>query len=205
MWDTAGQEEYDTLRPLSYPGTDICLICFSINSPGSLENAKQKWMPEIKLHMENTPVLLVGLKADLRTDENTIQSLKSRNQSPVTFSQGVRMARDIGAASYIECSAREQQGLRLLFDKAIEFVLCPEQPKTDSFFSWGTAGTLFSCNKASDNSGIVRPGPVRQVRPSPARGPQCCFTCRCSSHRPRPLWQTSSHLYNSSLLVPPQI
>jgi small GTP-binding protein len=38
LWDTAGQEDYDRLRPLSYPDTDVILMCFAIDSPDSLEN-----------------------------------------------------------------------------------------------------------------------------------------------------------------------
>lgn len=46
LFDTAGQEDYDRLRPLSYPQTDVFLVCFSVTSPASFENVKEKWFPE---------------------------------------------------------------------------------------------------------------------------------------------------------------
>lgn len=42
LWDTAGQEEYDRLRPLSYPETDLLFVCFAIDCPVSLENVMDK-------------------------------------------------------------------------------------------------------------------------------------------------------------------
>merc|ERR1711909_97215 len=48
LWDTAGQEDYDRLRPLSYPDTDVILMCFSIDSPDSLENIPEKWTPDVR-------------------------------------------------------------------------------------------------------------------------------------------------------------
>jgi small GTP-binding protein len=42
LWDTAGQEEYDRLRPLSYPETDLLFVCFAIDCPNSLENVIDK-------------------------------------------------------------------------------------------------------------------------------------------------------------------
>ena len=47
MRPTAGQEDYDRLRPLSYPDTDVILMCFSVDSPDSLENIPEKWTPEV--------------------------------------------------------------------------------------------------------------------------------------------------------------
>ncbi|PRD27910.1 UNVERIFIED_CONTAM: Rac1 [Trichonephila clavipes] len=75
LWDTAGQEDYDRLRPLSYPQeklffkivknvvffqTDVFLICFSVVSPSSFENVTSKWYPEIKHHCPDAPIILVG-------------------------------------------------------------------------------------------------------------------------------------------------
>lgn len=62
LWDTAGQEDYDRLRPLSYPDTDVILMCFSIDSPDSLENIPEKWTPEVRHFCPNVPIILVGNK-----------------------------------------------------------------------------------------------------------------------------------------------
>eukprot|EP00621_Florenciella_sp_RCC1693_P011419 CAMPEP_0182523266 /NCGR_PEP_ID=MMETSP1323-20130603/915_1 /TAXON_ID=236787 /ORGANISM="Florenciella parvula, Strain RCC1693" /LENGTH=179 /DNA_ID=CAMNT_0024731587 /DNA_START=73 /DNA_END=611 /DNA_ORIENTATION=+ len=64
LWDTAGQEDYDKLRPLSYPLTDCFILCFSVLNPESLQNAKSKWLPELEKHSPGTPVVLVGTKID---------------------------------------------------------------------------------------------------------------------------------------------
>lgn len=58
----SGQEDYDRLRPLSYPDTDVILMCFSIDSPDSLENIPEKWTPEVKHFCPNVPIILVGNK-----------------------------------------------------------------------------------------------------------------------------------------------
>ena len=48
LWDTAGQEDYDRLRPLSYPGTDVFLVCYSMVDPESFKNVQKKWLKEIQ-------------------------------------------------------------------------------------------------------------------------------------------------------------
>ena len=75
LFDTAGQEDYDRLRPLSYPQTDVFLVCFSVVSPSSFENVKEKWVPEITHHCQKTPFLLVGTQIDLRDDAATVEKL----------------------------------------------------------------------------------------------------------------------------------
>jgi len=119
LWDTAGQEDYDRLRPLSYPQTDVFLVCFSVISNSSFENVKTKWVPEIQHHAPNVPILLVGTKSDLRKDDNTIKQLNSRQQSMVTVDGAQRMAKEIGAVNFLECSALTQEGLKQVFDEAI--------------------------------------------------------------------------------------
>uniref|UniRef100_A0A671XWG2 small monomeric GTPase n=1 Tax=Sparus aurata TaxID=8175 RepID=A0A671XWG2_SPAAU len=96
LWDTAGQEDYDRLRPLSYPQTDVFLICFSLVSPASFENVRAKWYPEVRHHCPNTPIILVGTKLDLRDDKDTMEKLKEKKLSPITYPQGLAMAKEIG-------------------------------------------------------------------------------------------------------------
>jgi len=129
LWDTAGQEDYDRLRPLSYPQTDVFLVCFSVISTSSFENVKTKWVPEIQHHAPNVPILLVGTKSDLRKDENTVKQLNSRQQSMVTIENAQRMAKEIGAVNFLECSALTQEGLKQVFDDAIRAAMSkPNKP-----------------------------------------------------------------------------
>lgn len=130
LWDTAGQEDYDRLRPLSYPQTDVFLVCFSLVSPPSFENVRSKWYPEINHHAPGVPKILVGTKLDLREDQNTIRKLSERRMAPVTYQQGVTMSREIAASKFLECSALTQKGLKNVFDEAIRAVLYPSaKPK----------------------------------------------------------------------------
>ncbi|KAJ9060331.1 Rho GTPase protein rac1 [Entomophthora muscae] len=129
LWDTAGQEDYDRLRPLSYPQTDVFLICFSLVNPASFENVRTKWHPEISHHAPNIPNILVGTKLDLREDKDTVEKLKAKKQAPITYPQGLQMAKDVNAVRYLECSALTQKGLKNVFDEAIRAVLCPQKTK----------------------------------------------------------------------------
>ncbi|EDQ99670.1 uncharacterized protein LACBIDRAFT_192259 [Laccaria bicolor S238N-H82] len=119
LWDTAGQEEYDRLRPLSYTESHIILIVFSIDFPTSLANVQDKWYPEVAHFCEGTPLILVGTKTDLRRDEQTRRMLGAQGQVPVTSEQGAAVAREIGA-KYVECSAKTGAGVQEVFNLALK-------------------------------------------------------------------------------------
>lgn len=126
LWDTAGQSEYDRLRPLSYPQTEIFLCCFSVVSPDSFENVRSKWIPEIYHHSpKDILILLIGTKLDLRDDMDVLDKLSDRNQKAVTPEQGKRLAKELGLVDYQECSAATQAGVSEIFDFAVRSVLNP--------------------------------------------------------------------------------
>jgi len=135
LWDTAGQEEYDRLRALCYPQTDVFLICFSLVTPNSFENVKLRWWPELKHHCPDTPYLLVGTKLDLREDPQALETLKKQKLAPITTEQGRAVGEEIAAVAYIECSAMTQKGLKAVFDEAAKAVIKvenKEEPAPDS-------------------------------------------------------------------------
>lgn len=129
LWDTAGQEDYDRLRPLSYPDTHVFIVCFSVVSRASFQNITSKWMPEIQQHCAGTPCILVGTKIDLRKDSDTLKRLVQQNQQPLTEVDGQRMANSIGAVTYLECSALTGEGLKSCFDAAIRIAIKGTRPR----------------------------------------------------------------------------
>jgi small GTP-binding protein len=138
LWDTAGQEEYDRLRALCYPQTDVFLICFSIVDPASYDNVKQKWWPEIKHHCPETPIVLVGTKYDLRTDPKVLEELTKKNLAPITKEQGSQLCKEINATSFNECSALTQHGLKPVFDAAARAFVGSNSPTGGSSDANGT-------------------------------------------------------------------
>ncbi|KAH0794036.1 ras-like GTP-binding protein RhoL isoform X2 [Histomonas meleagridis] len=119
LWDTAGQEELENIRTLSYPGTDIFLLCFSVVDRSSFENIKNKWVEEVKLNSKQPVILLVGTKTDLRSSTPPDQC--------VSYEEGVMMAKQIQAFDYAECSALKNEGVKEVFDKAIVKSISPNQ------------------------------------------------------------------------------
>jgi len=115
LWDTAGQEEYERLRPLSYAQSHVVVIAFSIDTPDSLDNVETKWAEEVRnINGTAVPVLFVGCKRDLRDSYEGEDKAKKF----VTTAQGQHMSSSIGARAYFECSALLNSGVDEIFEAA---------------------------------------------------------------------------------------
>jgi Rho family protein len=125
LWDTAGQEEFDRLRSLSYSDTHCIMLCFSIDSRDSLENAQTKWVSEIVDHCEGVKLVLVALKCDLRNadEANGDEEPASGRKRLVTYDEGLAVAKQIGALRYLECSAKNNRGVNEAFTEAARCAL----------------------------------------------------------------------------------
>ncbi|KAK8483175.1 hypothetical protein V6N13_058943 [Hibiscus sabdariffa] len=142
LWDTAGQEDYNRLRPLSYRGADVFILAFSLISKASYENVAKKWIPELKHYAPGIPIVLVGTKlgmmilsplilgSDLRDDEQFLHD--HPNAIPISTAQGDELKKQIGSSAYIECSSKTQQNVKAVFDAAIKVVLQPPKNKQKS-------------------------------------------------------------------------
>ena len=115
LWDTAGQEDYDRLRPISYVNINVVVMCFSIDNPESLDNALTKWAPEMAQFCPGVP--------------DVIQMLAKIKQAPVTPEQGRDLAYKINAHTYMECSAKTNDGVKDMFDTATRAALYGEKGK----------------------------------------------------------------------------
>lgn len=118
LWDTAGQEEYEKLRPLSYSDTDVILLCFSIDAPSSFVNIPEIWIPEVEYFCPNVPIVLVGTKKDLRHNPYVLKDLAKKRQEPVQYDEGVNMCKKLKLFGYVECSALNNDNVHKVFDTA---------------------------------------------------------------------------------------
>ncbi|ODV67690.1 hypothetical protein HYPBUDRAFT_137261 [Hyphopichia burtonii NRRL Y-1933] len=136
LWDTAGQEEFDRLRSLSYSDTHCIMLCFSIDSPDSLENVQSKWVGEIADHCEGVKLVLVALKCDLRNNEdndieqNSPEDDSYQQSNPyqklkrlISYEEGLQVAQKVGALRYLECSAKKNRGVNEAFSEAARCAL----------------------------------------------------------------------------------
>uniref|UniRef100_A0A183TZC0 Ras-like GTP-binding protein Rho1 n=1 Tax=Toxocara canis TaxID=6265 RepID=A0A183TZC0_TOXCA len=131
--DTAGEDDYNTLRPLSYPDADVFLACYSVERPESIKNIREKWIPEIRRFCPEVPILIVGNKKDIRNERErqkrmpNVENECSTSHNPggvlVDLDEAAACAKEFGAYKVIECSAKTKEGVRHVFDTAIRIAM----------------------------------------------------------------------------------
>ena len=152
LWDTAGQEDFDRLRPLSYPETDVFIVCFSLANANSFENARTKWVPEVRHYCPNAKIVLCGCKSDLAEDPKAAATLAAKGHRIVTDGEALALASSLRLAAYQRCSALTQKHLKMVFDAAIKAVLSPP-PVPKKMRRWGLS--VFCGGGAAD---VAEPG-----------------------------------------------
>lgn len=135
LWDTAGQEDYDTIRPLSYKETDLVLLCYTIENKKKIPNISRKWLMEIKNYCPGSQFFLIGLKKDIRdTEDPTVDK-----SLVITEEDGRKIAEDINALKFFECSARTGENVNVIFDEAAKYIWdtkqAPYASQSCGFFS----------------------------------------------------------------------
>ena len=140
LWDTAGQEDYERLRPLAYAKAHVILIGFSVDTPDSLDNIKHKvcrkgnifsdpclilsqWIEEANERCPGVPVIIVGLKKDLREDPLAQEEMRKKSLHFTTENQGHQASKEMGARRYLECSSLTGEGVDDVFEAATRAAL----------------------------------------------------------------------------------
>lgn len=131
VFDTAAQTQFDRLRPLEYPGTDVFLLCYSVDDRQSLQNAQSKWLSEVHFHCSQTRRVLAACKVDLRDDWSGPTACTSTDE-------GANAARYVGALAFVECSAQSGVGVDDVLDQLVRVALTAH--------SAGKAQRLKSCD-----------------------------------------------------------
>lgn len=103
LWDTAGQEEYERLRRLSYQDANVVIVAYSVDAPESLLNIHEVWAPEVMTYAPHASIILVGLKSDIPNPQ--VNPLNAFNVS-----------QSIGAVAHLTCSSMMMYNVNELFN-----------------------------------------------------------------------------------------
>ncbi|VDP76823.1 unnamed protein product [Echinostoma caproni] len=196
LWDTGGQEEFDQIRQLAYPGASLILLCYAVDCPTSLDNIIQTWVGEVRNYCPHIPLILVGCKSDRRF---VCPSSYSSNQihygspagllTPIKPEKAQWVSRQIGAQVHIECSAYNRSNVETVFELAARFILdlCVERPRTisirrmlsfnrDKSLNNGNAGYTSHNSQSQQSKQCISQCLPSSKRKRVSRGPFSCFS-----------------------------
>lgn len=121
LYDTSAQEDYDRLRPLSYIGAEVILLCFRANNPTAETKGRilQKWTPELSRFCPGVPIVLVGLNHPDDSDEEEMMSGREQQDDEPFVPFSIR--KEIGSSKYFFCDPYSGFGV----DELLEYVSNP--------------------------------------------------------------------------------
>ncbi|GBM15138.1 Cell division control protein 42 [Araneus ventricosus] len=117
--DTVTFESVARMRPMFYRDAQVFLACFSVVLPSSVESLETQWIPEITYYCPETPYILVGTQIDLRDDGITVERLAEKNLKPITPEEGKKLAEELEAVKYLECSVFTREGMKDLMEEVV--------------------------------------------------------------------------------------
>lgn len=118
LWDTAGSENFDLIRHMSYDDADVFLVVYSVSKPESLKNVEKKWIPDIKKKAaKGTSYVIAGNKVDLRNSKK--EDERSKSICLISTREGKELAKNLKAHSFWEVSAKTKHGLKEIFDDIV--------------------------------------------------------------------------------------
>ncbi|XP_022332765.1 rho-related GTP-binding protein RhoJ-like [Crassostrea virginica] len=110
VFDSAGEHEYTELRSFSYKDSEVLLLCFSVSDRDSFESIKEFWAPEVRDFLgKRVPVIVVATQTDTRSGLG----------GDVSREEGERMAKEIGAERYLECSSADSPSVHSVFENVV--------------------------------------------------------------------------------------
>uniref|UniRef100_A0AAY4A0X9 Rho-related GTP-binding protein RhoH n=2 Tax=Denticeps clupeoides TaxID=299321 RepID=A0AAY4A0X9_9TELE len=123
LWDTAGNDTFRSVRPMSYQQADVVLICYSVAKPPSYASVRQKWIAEVREFLPRVPVLVVATQTDQR-------EAGSHRNNCSSAADGKRLAQEIRAKGYLECSALSNRGVQQVFECAVRTAINQAKKRT---------------------------------------------------------------------------
>lgn len=120
--DTGGKDEFDQLRPLSYPKTDVFILCYAIDSMSSFAEVTERWLPEIRHYNPGAPIILVATKTDLRHSQSKGEQ-KILEQDIVRQADGKALLKQQQLSDYLEFSSLNPGSASSIFETAVRLAM----------------------------------------------------------------------------------
>ncbi|KAH0795648.1 small GTP-binding protein [Histomonas meleagridis] len=117
IWDTAGQECYQSLSRTFYRNSNVALVCYDTQREDTIE----MWISRVREQVPDCKILLVTTKVDMLTQDQQIDCVARGNQHVTEFN----------CSTHSMTSASSGYGVREIFYEAAKVCSSLEKPKNE--------------------------------------------------------------------------